>query len=270
MIISIDKTHPIFKDPEYIKDIVPFNLIEIIKQSPMLLVSNEKDFIIAISAPQKPVWVWTSEKISSDSLKELCEFSHNEFGAEDSVRFVAKPGIADALVKAFIENNYTIQHRIRMESFENTNLIPAKNQDAVIERPVAEDVYDIAVCMANFEKDCFGKEVSVESLLDEAGSKPDNPWFFVIKENGIVAATVQSSRETEQSAAVNLVYTRPESRGKGYASALAAFISKKILERGKMPVLYTDISNPFSNKAYKNVGFIEKGRVDEVMLARKE
>ncbi|MFT4005050.1 MAG: GNAT family N-acetyltransferase [Lacrimispora sp.] len=93
--------------------------------------------------------------------------------------------------------------------------------------------------------------------------------LYSAMKNGIVAATAQCSRETGQSAAVSLVYIRPESRGKGYASALIAFISKRILEKEKTPVLYTDLSNPFSNKAYKNVGFIEKGRVDEGMLARK-
>ncbi len=58
MIISIDKTYRIFMDFEYLRDIVPINLIKIIKQSPMLLASNEKDFIMTISVPQMPVMPW--------------------------------------------------------------------------------------------------------------------------------------------------------------------------------------------------------------------
>lgn len=35
---------------------------------------------------------------------------------------------------------------------------------------------------------------------------------------------------------------------------------------GKTPVLYIDLANPASNKAYKNVGFIECGKVSEILF----
>lgn len=76
----------------------------------------------------------------------------------------------------------------------------------------------------------------------------------------------KSMREAGEYVAVNSVYTKPEYRGRGFAGALVAHISTMILQNGKIPVLYTDLKNPASNKAYKNVGFSPKGRVDEVKL----
>ena len=55
---------------------------------------------------------------------------------------------------------------------------------------------------------------------------------------------------------VNLVYTPPEMRGKGYASALVGRLSQKLLTGGKdFCFLYTDLTNPTPNKIYQRLGY---------------
>ena len=71
MITAINKTHAIFNSAAYIRDIVPFSLMELIKQCPMLLESDEKDFIIGMALPQMPIWVWTSDGIQQETINEL-------------------------------------------------------------------------------------------------------------------------------------------------------------------------------------------------------
>jgi len=52
------------------------------------------------------------------------------------------------------------------------------------------------------------------------------------------------------------VYTPPELRGRGYASALTAHVSAEQLAAGhRFCFLYTDLANPTSNKIYVDVGF---------------
>lgn len=53
------------------------------------------------------------------------------------------------------------------------------------------------------------------------------------------------------------VYTLPEERGKGYAANLIYELTNKILEFGYHVSLYTDYKYIPSNKAYKNVGYID-------------
>ena len=49
---------------------------------------------------------------------------------------------------------------------------------------------------------------------------------------------------------------KPEHRGRGYASGCVAALSQAMLDRGKrFCALYTDLSNPISNKIYQNVGY---------------
>jgi hypothetical protein len=64
------------------------------------------------------------------------------------------------------------------------------------------------------------------------------------------------SRETTNGGSVNAVYTPKNLRGRGYASALVAWISQSILDSGKKAVyLYTQLDNPTSNKIYYSLGY---------------
>ena len=51
------------------------------------------------------------------------------------------------------------------------------------------------------------------------------------------------------------VYTPPEHRGRGYASAAVAQISQRILDQGARPCLFTDQANPTSNRIYQAIGY---------------
>ncbi len=53
------------------------------------------------------------------------------------------------------------------------------------------------------------------------------------------------------------VYTPPELRGRGYASALVAELSSSLLAGGRQfCFLYTDLANPTSNKIYERIGYV--------------
>jgi predicted GNAT family acetyltransferase len=52
------------------------------------------------------------------------------------------------------------------------------------------------------------------------------------------------------------VYTPPELRGRGYATALTAELSQRLLDAGRrFCFLYTDLANPTSNAIYERIGY---------------
>lgn len=64
------------------------------------------------------------------------------------------------------------------------------------------------------------------------------------------------SRSSARGATVSLVYTPPEHRGHGYASACVAGLSQLLLDQGyAFCTLYTDLANPTSNKIYRAIGY---------------
>jgi predicted GNAT family acetyltransferase len=67
---------------------------------------------------------------------------------------------------------------------------------------------------------------------------------------------VIKGRPTDHGMCVTLVYTPPEFRRKGYATACVATVCRDILKSGyAFCTLYTDLSNPTSNSIYVKIGF---------------
>lgn len=61
---------------------------------------------------------------------------------------------------------------------------------------------------------------------------------------------------TRNGGRIGPVYTPPELRRRGYASALTAWVSAKQLAEGRsFCVLYTDLDNPTSNRIYLDIGY---------------
>jgi len=61
---------------------------------------------------------------------------------------------------------------------------------------------------------------------------------------------------TRHGVRIGYVYTPPERRRRGYATALVAQVSRQVLESGfSHCVLYTDLANPTSNSIYRRLGY---------------
>ena len=79
-------------------------------------------------------------------------------------------------------------------------------------------------------------------------------FFWVV--DGEVVSTTISVRPQIKGICISGVYTPPEHRQRGYARALVAQVSKEMLSRGfELTNLFTDLSNPTSNKIYQEIGY---------------
>ena len=85
--------------------------------------------------------------------------------------------------------------------------------------------------------------------------------YIWLNENNQPVSMNIISRPTQNGSSIGGVYTPPSERKKGYASALVAHTSQVILNNGKkFCTLYTDASNPTSNKIYQAIGYKEIGQ----------
>jgi len=70
------------------------------------------------------------------------------------------------------------------------------------------------------------------------------------------AAMAAWSRPSRRGCSIGAVYTPPELRGRGYATALVAALSRRLLAEGRaFCTLFTDRTNPISNRIYARVGY---------------
>ncbi len=86
--------------------------------------------------------------------------------------------------------------------------------------------------------------------------------IFLLFDNNEPVSMVRKAGKTPNGNFVNLVYTPPSLRRKGYATECVAKLSKQLLEEGnKYCFLFTDLSNPTSNSIYQKIGY--KPVIDE-------
>ena len=91
------------------------------------------------------------------------------------------------------------------------------------------------------------------SSIAEAGVAAGR--FYVWDDRGPVSMAGWSGA-TPSGVRVNGVYTPPDRRGRGYASACVASLSQLLLDRGRsFCALFTDLANPISNRLYRRLGY---------------
>ena len=80
--------------------------------------------------------------------------------------------------------------------------------------------------------------------------------FGLWEDEGRPVSVVGWGGSTPNGARIGPVYTPPELRRRGYASALTAWVSAERLAAGRsFCVLYTDLDNPTSNRIYTEIGY---------------
>ena len=136
-----------------------------------------------------------------------------------------------------------------------TRVVPPPRATAVVLRPAAKADAELLVAWA----DAFFREVG----------EPETPEFC----RRVVAERIAEDRvflwcdpepaamagwagRTPNGVRINFVYTPPENRRRGYATACAAALSRRLLESGRtFCFLFTDLHNPTSNHIYRSIGY---------------
>lgn len=116
----------------------------------------------------------------------------------------------------------------------------------------------------------FCKDANLPIAMDEAGTKAAEliakgrlmGWEI----GGEIVSMANATRPTKRNITVNFVYTPVRHRKKGFASDCVAALSQMMLDQGYQSTsLYTDLSNPTSNKIYQEIGYEQVA--DAVLMA---
>ncbi|MFC6158812.1 GNAT family N-acetyltransferase [Kribbella jiaozuonensis] len=87
------------------------------------------------------------------------------------------------------------------------------------------------------------------------GQRIERDRVWVWEDGGRIVSVVGHQEPVFGAARIGPVYTPPEYRGRGYASALTAEVSRRLRGAGDEVCLFTDLANPTSNRIYAAIGF---------------
>jgi uncharacterized protein len=123
----------------------------------------------------------------------------------------------------------------------------------------------------------FGEEVlheggpgreRAEASLDHKLSDPAS-GILLWEDGGEPVSLAGWGGPTPNGIRIGPVYTPPELRGRGYATAVTAELSQRQLGGGRsFCFLYTDLANPTSNAIYERIGYRRIAEAAEVVFAR--
>ncbi len=84
----------------------------------------------------------------------------------------------------------------------------------------------------------------------------NNSQIFLLFDDNEPVSMARKAGKSPNGNAINLVYTPPSLRRRGYATECVAKLSKVLLEEGNnYCFLFTDLSNPTSNSIYQKIGY---------------
>ncbi len=221
-------------------------------EPPYLAAVTTNDKILAVAIRTPPNKLVLSNVLDLDALKLIAQDVQN---CGKSI-----PGVSGmaAEVEAFLQVWQTLtgqsyRQAMAMRIYQLTQVNPViavkghLRLATEVDRPLLLDWFT-AFVSANSE---IMRE-SPEKLVD-IGLKRQSIHLW---DDGIPVSWASGNRSFPAAARIGPVYTPPEYRRKGYATACVAALSQKLLDqRCDRCFLFTDLANPTSNHIYQQIGY---------------
>jgi predicted GNAT family acetyltransferase len=147
---------------------------------------------------------------------------------------------------------------MRQLSYVLETVIPPHGVPGALRFARSTDREQMTAWMLAFEKESMGSEAGrqdMRALVDDMlASRTRTPYIWEV--DGKPVSMCQATGRTPHGVRIGAVYTPPESRRRGYASALTAAASQDQLDRGlRWCFLFTNAEFPTSNRIYQAIGY---------------
>ncbi len=166
-------------------------------------------------------------------------------------RWRAQTGLAEHLA---------VQERV----YELETVIPAPNAPGSYRRPIESDRDLLARWLDAFAVEALGPKERLDAVewVDRYFASSTRGGYLW-EDGGVPVSFVSYGNPTLRGIRIGPVYTPPEHRGRGYASACVAILSQHLLESGRaFCYLFTDLANPTANHVYQEIGYNPVNDVD--------
>ena len=261
MIKAIKPDNKIFKSEEFQKDRYKFIvLLSNLDSETLELYSDEENYLLCRGNVSLPTWIWTKDNFDKSLLSEI-EEAIDMFRLEDTeTRFTCKKELYDLLVSDY---NYLGDYFFEMGYLVCKETKPPKKTDGYMEEVKKEDEEILTKFIYNETREISDvRELSMEESKDRFYKRLNRGNYYVWKNDEGKIVCQADYNVVDGNAKMGGVYTLPESRGKGYAANIIYNLTNKALKEGHHVSLYTDYRYIPSNRAYKNVGYVD----DDILI----
>jgi predicted GNAT family acetyltransferase len=147
-------------------------------------------------------------------------------------------------------------HAAEQRIFELTQVVPPAGVPGSLRRVAEADRAIVVAWLAAFEAEAIGGDPVPDEAWFEALLTRPGRAAFLWEVDGRPVSMCTSGGLTAHGIRFGGVYTPPERRGHGYASACVAAASQHHLDAGRTRCfLLTDLANPTANHIYEAIGY---------------
>lgn len=208
--------------------------------------------VVLMTLPFGPI-LYSLKKNDSDSMQLIADdFIKNKFKFDDVIGRKNESKLFAEIYSRIINCGVELSMNMRLYELKKVNNIILSS--GFIRPAEQKDTEIIADWIGQFHEETHTERGS-SSLIEAAERRIKDGSAFVWEDKKIVSMTLKT-RPTNRYVSVSGVLTPKEYRRRGYASSLVYSLSKSLLESGyEGCTLFTDLSNPTSNKIYQDIGY---------------
>lgn len=209
--------------------------------------------IAALMTPPHPLVLAGSGEVSAEALPVLAR--HLDSGQIAVSGVVGPAELARGFADEWTRNReHTISRTVRQRVYRLTKVAPLPAKSGQLRRATPHDLDLAGHWMARFQAEALNDH-NAEQALRGAEGRIGAGELYLWDDSG-PRCMVARSRPTRNTASINSVYTPPEWRCQGLATAAVAALSQKLIDEGyAMCVLFTNLANPTSNSIYCRIGY---------------
>jgi len=186
-----------------------------------------------------------------------------EFAGLDFLGVVGPVHEVDVFAQAWKQatgQNFQLGYRTRMYRADSAQMPEHSGQSEIPGRMIcanSDHLNLVTQWTYQFALEAHPHEAgTIEKMREATTIRLGRSQIFLWEVERQAVAQVLVSGETPAGTRLSAVYTPPELRGKGFATALVAQITQqKISEGKKFCVLFTDLGNATSNSIYQKIGY---------------
>jgi uncharacterized protein len=218
-------------------------------QPPYLAITKTNHDILAVAIRTPPHKLLLSKARNLEALTLIAQ----------DLRQDTLPGVAGLVpeVEAFVQMWKTLTHQssqraVEMRIHQLTSVQPVIAANGHLRSATESDRALLVQWIPAFISEVAEVDEDNVELIVDSGLKHRN--FYLWEDN--IPVSLVSGKCSYAFARIGSVYTPPEYRQKGYATACVAALSQKLLDQGcHCCYLLTDLTNPTSNRIYRQIGY---------------
>jgi GNAT superfamily N-acetyltransferase len=242
--------------------------------APYLAWAERDDDVVGVAMQTRPFRLLLGHGSDHDVIEALARDRY----ADESALVGVMSGKADAAAFAAIWQQLSGQswsvgrsERLYQLTRVNPAALPVAGRMRAAQDSDLDLITDWWLAFAEEAVETIPREQAQQQILTRYGIDPLVGGLRLWDVEGAPVSLAGYTGPTPNSIRVGPVYTPPEQRGHGYASALVAALSQELLDKGfRFVTLFTDLANPTSNHIYQTIGYTPVADIDELHFTPPE